>query len=70
MKYGASFVEWFVEWFAEKGRRVYGETIQSRAHDTRLLTLRQLVGVCATITPWNSPLAMITRKVAPALAAG
>jgi len=66
VKYGASFVEWF----AEEGRRVYGETIPSPAPDTRLLTLRQPVGVCAAITPWNFPLAMITRKVAPALAAG
>jgi succinate-semialdehyde dehydrogenase/glutarate-semialdehyde dehydrogenase len=64
--YGASFVEWF----AEEGRRVYGDTIPSPASDTRLLTLRQPVGVCAAITPWNFPLAMITRKVAPALAAG
>ena len=66
VKYGASFVEWF----AEEGRRVYGETIPSPATDMRLLTMRQPVGVCAAITPWNFPLAMITRKVAPALAAG
>ena len=64
--YGASFVEWF----AEEGKRAYGETIPSPAADRRLLTIRQPVGVCAAITPWNFPLAMITRKVAPALAAG
>jgi len=64
--YGASFVDWF----AEEGKRVYGESIPSPASDRRLLTIRQPVGVCAAITPWNFPLAMITRKVAPALAAG
>ncbi len=64
--YGASFVEWF----AEEGKRAYGESIPSPAGDKRLLTLRQPVGVCAAITPWNFPLAMITRKVSPALAAG
>ncbi len=64
--YGASFVEWF----AEEGKRAYGETIPSPTGDKRLLTIRQPVGVCAAITPWNFPLAMITRKVAPALAAG
>jgi succinate-semialdehyde dehydrogenase/glutarate-semialdehyde dehydrogenase len=64
--YGAAFVEWF----AEEGKRAYGETIPTTAGDKRLLTIRQPVGVCAAITPWNFPLAMITRKVAPALAAG
>ncbi len=64
--YGASFVEWF----AEEAKRVYGETIPSPDASKRLLVLRQPVGVCAAITPWNFPLAMITRKVAPALAAG
>jgi len=64
--YGASFVEWF----AEEGKRAYGESIPSPAGDRRLLTIRQPVGVCAAVTPWNFPLAMITRKVAPALAAG
>ncbi len=64
--YGASFVEWF----AEEGKRAYGESIPSPASDKRLLTLHQPVGVCAAITPWNFPLAMITRKVSPALAAG
>jgi len=64
--YGASFVEWF----AEEGRRVYGETIPSTDAGKRFLVIRQPVGVCAAITPWNFPIAMITRKVAPALAAG
>ncbi len=64
--YGAAFVEWF----AEEGKRAYGESIPATSGDKRLLTLRQPVGVCAAITPWNFPLAMITRKVAPALAAG
>ncbi|MCL2524857.1 MAG: NAD-dependent succinate-semialdehyde dehydrogenase [Betaproteobacteria bacterium] len=64
--YGASFVEWF----AEEGKRTYGESIPSPAANTRLLVIKQPVGVCAAITPWNFPLAMITRKVAPALAAG
>ncbi|MCX8145843.1 MAG: NAD-dependent succinate-semialdehyde dehydrogenase [Azovibrio sp.] len=64
--YGASFIEWF----AEEGKRAYGETIPSPAADKRLVVIKQPVGVCAAITPWNFPLAMITRKVAPALAAG
>ena len=64
--YGASFVEWF----AEEGKRTYGESIPSPASDKRLLVIKQPIGVCAAITPWNFPLAMITRKVAPALAAG
>ncbi|RKT63121.1 succinate semialdehyde dehydrogenase [Azonexus fungiphilus] len=64
--YGASFVEWF----AEEGKRTYGESIPSPNPATRLLVVKQPVGVCAAITPWNFPLAMITRKVAPALAAG
>lgn len=64
--YGAAFVEWF----AEEGKRAYGETIPATARDKRLLVIKQPVGVCAAITPWNFPLAMITRKVAPALAAG
>jgi len=64
--YGASFVEWF----AEEGKRTYGETIPSPAADKRLVVIKQPIGVCAAITPWNFPLAMITRKVAPALAAG
>jgi succinate-semialdehyde dehydrogenase/glutarate-semialdehyde dehydrogenase len=64
--YGASFLEWF----AEEGRRVYGETIPTTDPNKRYLVLKQPVGVCAAITPWNFPIAMITRKVAPALAAG
>ncbi|WP_199101270.1 succinate-semialdehyde dehydrogenase [Aquitalea sp. ASV11] len=64
--YGASYIEWF----AEEGKRVYGEVIPSPFADKRLVTIRQGVGVVAAITPWNFPHAMITRKVAPALAAG
>ena len=64
--YGASFVEWF----AEEAKRINGETLPQFDNNRRLLVLRQPVGVCAAITPWNFPLAMITRKVAPALAAG
>jgi succinate-semialdehyde dehydrogenase/glutarate-semialdehyde dehydrogenase len=64
--YGASFVEWF----AEEGKRAYGDVIPTVAADRRLLVVRQPIGVCAAITPWNFPIAMITRKVAPALAAG
>lgn len=66
VSYGAAFVEWF----AEEARRTYGELIPSFAHGRRLVTTKQPVGVVAAITPWNFPLAMITRKVAPALAAG
>ncbi len=64
--YGASFVEWF----AEEAKRVYGETVPTTDNNKRYLVLKQPVGVCAAITPWNFPIAMITRKVAPALAAG
>ena len=64
--YGASFVEWF----AEEAKRVNGETLPQFDNTRRLLVLKQPIGVCAAITPWNFPLAMITRKVAPALAAG
>ena len=60
----------FVEWFAEEARRTYGETIPAHGPDKRIVVLRQPVGVTAAITPWNFPLAMITRKAAPALAAG
>ena len=60
----------YVEWFAEEARRTYGETIPSPWQDRHILTVREPVGVCAAITPWNFPIAMITRKVAPALAAG
>jgi succinate-semialdehyde dehydrogenase / glutarate-semialdehyde dehydrogenase len=64
--YGASFLDWF----AEEAKRVYGETIPTTDPGKRYLVIKQAVGVCAAITPWNFPLAMITRKVAPALAAG
>jgi succinate-semialdehyde dehydrogenase/glutarate-semialdehyde dehydrogenase len=64
--YGASFVEWF----AEEAKRVNGETLPQFDNNRRLMVLKQSIGVCAAITPWNFPLAMITRKVAPALAAG
>ncbi len=64
--YGASFVKWF----AEEARRVYGETIPAPTRDRRILVIKQPVGIAAAITPWNFPIAMITRKVAPALAAG
>ncbi len=64
--YGAAFVEWF----AEEGKRIYGDTIPQHGRDKRLVVLKQPVGVVAAITPWNFPLAMITRKCAPALAAG
>lgn len=60
----------FVEWFAEEAKRINGETLPQFDNNRRLLVLRQPIGVCAAITPWNFPLAMITRKVAPALAAG
>ncbi|MBF0304023.1 MAG: NAD-dependent succinate-semialdehyde dehydrogenase [Alphaproteobacteria bacterium] len=64
--YGAAFVEWF----AEEGKRVYGDIIPQHAAGKRILVLKQPIGVVASITPWNFPIAMITRKVAPALAAG
>jgi succinate-semialdehyde dehydrogenase/glutarate-semialdehyde dehydrogenase len=64
--YGAAFIEWF----AEEGKRLYGDIIPTHQADRRLLVLRQPVGVVAAITPWNFPLAMITRKAGPALAAG
>jgi succinate-semialdehyde dehydrogenase/glutarate-semialdehyde dehydrogenase len=60
----------FIEWFAEEARRVYGDVIPPHAADKRILVFKQPVGVCAAITPWNFPSAMITRKVAPAIAAG
>ncbi|MCA3130538.1 MAG: NADP-dependent succinate-semialdehyde dehydrogenase [Betaproteobacteria bacterium] len=60
----------FIEWFAEEGKRTYGEVIPTVAADRRLVVIKQPVGVCAAITPWNFPAAMITRKAAPALAAG
>ncbi len=64
--YGASYIEWF----AEESKRVYGDTIPHSSNDKRLVCIRQPVGVVACITPWNFPNAMLTRKIAPALAAG
>jgi succinate-semialdehyde dehydrogenase/glutarate-semialdehyde dehydrogenase len=64
--YGASFIEWF----AEEGKRVYGETIPTQFSDRRIVVIKQPIGVCAAVTPWNFPNAMITRKAGPALAAG
>jgi succinate-semialdehyde dehydrogenase/glutarate-semialdehyde dehydrogenase len=60
----------FIEWFAEEARRVYGDTIPGHQPDKRIVVIKQPVGVCAAITPWNFPAAMITRKVGPALAVG
>ncbi len=60
----------FVEWFAEEAKRVYGDTIPTHQPGTRIVVLKEPIGVCAAITPWNFPAAMITRKAAPALAAG
>ena len=64
--YGASFIEWF----AEEGKRVYGDVIPAHGADKRILVLKEPIGVVAAITPWNFPIAMITRKAGPALAAG
>jgi succinate-semialdehyde dehydrogenase/glutarate-semialdehyde dehydrogenase len=64
--YGASFIEWF----AEEAKRVYGDTIPAQTPDRRIVVLKQPIGVCAAVTPWNFPNAMITRKAGPALAAG
>ncbi|ENV5903536.1 NAD-dependent succinate-semialdehyde dehydrogenase [Vibrio parahaemolyticus] len=64
--YGASFIEWF----AEEAKRTYGETIPAPSADKRLVTIKQPIGVACAITPWNFPIAMITRKAGPALAAG
>ncbi|WP_394078215.1 NAD-dependent succinate-semialdehyde dehydrogenase [Xanthobacter aminoxidans] len=66
VRYGASFVKWF----AEEARRIYGRTIPAPGNDRRILVLEEPIGVAAAITPWNFPIAMITRKCAPALAAG
>ena len=64
--YGASFIEWF----AEEAKRVYGDIIPRRQADRRIVVIKQPIGVCAAVTPWNFPNAMITRKAGPALAAG
>ncbi len=66
ISYGASFIEWF----AEEGKRIYGDTIPQHQADKRIIVIKQPIGVCAAVTPWNFPNAMITRKVGPALAAG
>ena len=60
----------FLEWFAEEGKRIYGDVIPPHQSDKRIVVLKEAIGVCAAITPWNFPSAMITRKAAPALAAG
>lgn len=60
----------FIEWFAEEGKRIYGDTLPGHQPDKRIVVLKEAIGVCAAITPWNFPLAMITRKAGPALAAG
>ena len=66
IEYGASYIEWF----AEEAKRVYGDTIPQPSNDKRLVCIKQPIGVVACITPWNFPNAMLTRKIAPALAAG
>jgi succinate-semialdehyde dehydrogenase / glutarate-semialdehyde dehydrogenase len=66
IQYAASFIEWF----AEEGKRAYGDVIPTPAADKRIIVVKEPIGVCAAITPWNFPAAMITRKAAPALAAG
>jgi succinate-semialdehyde dehydrogenase / glutarate-semialdehyde dehydrogenase len=65
-----SYAASFIEWFAEEARRVYGELIPANSENTRLMVMRQPIGVVAAITPWNFPAAMVTRKIGPALAAG
>ena len=60
----------FIEWFAEEGKRIYGDTIPGHSADKRIIVIKEPIGVCAAITPWNFPAAMITRKAGPALAAG
>lgn len=64
--YGAAYLEWY----AEEAKRIYGDTIPAPSNDKRIIVIKQPIGVCAAITPWNFPNAMITRKIAPALAAG
>ena len=65
-----AFAAAYVEWYAEEGKRIYGDVIPSPHADRRLIVTKEPIGVCAAITPWNFPAAMITRKAAPALAAG
>ena len=69
-KGGIHYASWFVEWFAEEAKRAYGEVVPPTLGDRRIVVSKEPVGVAAAITPWNFPAAMITRKVAPALAAG
>jgi succinate-semialdehyde dehydrogenase/glutarate-semialdehyde dehydrogenase len=64
--YGAAFIEWF----GEEAKRVYGDVIPAPFNDRRIVVVKQPIGVCAAVTPWNFPIAMVTRKVGPALAAG
>ena len=64
--YGANYIEWF----SEEGKRIYGDTIPQPSNDKRIVIIKQPIGVVACITPWNFPNAMLTRKIAPALAAG
>src|SRR2546423_893285 len=66
ISYGASFIEWF----AEEAKRIYGDTIPGHQADKRIVVIKEPIGVCAAVTPWNFPNAMITRKAGPALAAG
>src|SRR6202521_1510536 len=65
-----SYAASFIEWFAEEGKRVYGDTLPSPWSDRRLVVVKEPVGVCCAITPWNFPAAMITRKAGPALGLG
>lgn len=65
-----SYANSFIKWFAEEGKRIYGDVIPSKSSNLRYVVIKQPVGVCAAITPWNFPAAMITRKAAPALASG
>ncbi len=65
-----SYAASFIEWFAEEGKRIYGDVIPAHAADKRIVVIKEPIGVCAAITPWNFPSAMITRKAGPALAAG
>src|SRR5262249_38944240 len=60
----------FIEWFGEEAKRAYGDTIPSHARDKRIVVIKEPIGVVGCITPWNFPIAMLTRKVGPALAAG
>src|SRR5437879_2469954 len=65
-----AYAGWSIEWFGEEAKRVYGDTIPPHQADKRIVVIKEPVGVVACITPWNFPLAMITRKAGPAIAAG